>query len=93
MKMTPELWAALLNFATKFTIDAAIAIAKHVNNPDATVDDAIEAMDAISKKTWEDLQREARERAGLPPEPASTLPGRKLVETGDAVEANPGTPS
>jgi hypothetical protein len=56
--MTPDLWAAVMNYAVKFGIDAAIAIVKAINN-NANIDDAIAALDKAKAKTAEDYLKEA----------------------------------
>jgi hypothetical protein len=57
--MSPALLIALIEFATKFGIDAAIAIADGFKNA-KTIDDAIAALKASREKTWEDFKREAQ---------------------------------
>lgn len=52
--MTPELWVAILNFAVKFGIDAALTIGNAVKNQGATIDDAIGALQDIQKKSAAD---------------------------------------
>lgn len=54
--MTPEFWAALLQYAIKFGIDAAIAIIK---NQGKTIDDAIAALEVAKTKTAEQIRDEA----------------------------------
>ncbi len=50
MTLTPELLASILNFAVKFGLDAAIAIA---GAKPATIDDAIAALGAAKDKSIE----------------------------------------
>jgi len=57
--MTPELWIVLLQFATKFGIDAAITVGEALNKP-ATVDDAIAALRVAKAKTAADYLAEAQ---------------------------------
>jgi len=48
--MTTALWIALIEFATKFGIDAAIAIIAGVKSA-KTIDDAIAALEVAKTKT------------------------------------------
>lgn len=57
--MTPTLWAEVIRYAIKFGIDAAIAIVKAINNNNATVDDAIKALEIAKTKTAQDYINEA----------------------------------
>jgi hypothetical protein len=58
MNLTPETLAAWLQFAVKFGIDAAIAIAPLFKGG-ATIDDAIAALQAAKTKTAQDYKAEA----------------------------------
>ncbi len=58
--MTPELWVAILNFAVKFGIDAAIAIANGLKGGSKTIDDAIAALEMAKTKTPDDYLKEAK---------------------------------
>lgn len=62
MILTPELWIAILNFGTKFGIDAAMAIAQGIKGG-KTIDDAITALDAAKSKTAADYLKEAQAAA------------------------------
>lgn len=64
MTMTPELWVSVFQFATKFGIDAAIAILKRVGTT-STIDDAIAALTEASTKTAQQYLAEAK--ANPPP--------------------------
>ena len=57
--MTPETLAAWLQFAVKFGIDAAIAIAPMFKGG-ATIDDAIAALQTAKTKTAQDYLNEAK---------------------------------
>ena len=57
--MTSALWAEVLRYAIKFGIDAAIAIVKAINNNNATIDDAIKALEVAKTKTAQDYLDEA----------------------------------
>lgn len=59
MTMTPELWAALIQFAIKNGIVAAISIAEGIKSA-KTIDDAIAALHDSKSKTWEDFKAEAQ---------------------------------
>lgn len=72
--MSEALIIALLNFATKFGIDAALAIGNRLNQPGATLSDAIAALEDIQKKGAKDYLAEAGGPANppaveLPPTP------------------------
>lgn len=71
MTLTPELAVALLNFATHVGVDAAIAIGNAINKPQATLDDAINALKDIQAKSAEDYLKEAGGAATLPTPPAA----------------------
>jgi hypothetical protein len=62
--MTPELWIVVINFAIKFGIDAAIAIATAIGKPSATIDDAIAALTLASEKTAQQYLDEAKAARG-----------------------------
>ncbi len=66
--MTSELWIALLNFATKFGIEASIAIAKGVKGG-ATIDDAIAALENAKTKSAADYVKEDAATRGVPEVP------------------------
>lgn len=65
MTLTPELMLALIQFATKFGLDAALAIAQVVKGG-KTIDDAIAALDAAKTKTAQDYLNDAA-AAAVPP--------------------------
>lgn len=67
MILTPELIAALLTFATKFGIEAAIAVIQGLKGA-ATIDDAIAALQAAQAKT---AQAYLDEAAAALPKPTS----------------------
>ena len=56
--MSEQLLLALFNLIVKFGIDKAIDIFTGVTKA-ATVDEAIAALQATQKKTWEDYKKEA----------------------------------
>ena len=58
MPIPPELWIALVQFATKFGLDAALAIINGIKGG-KTIDDAIAALELAKLKTAEDYLREA----------------------------------
>lgn len=58
--MSEQLLVALLNFGVKFGIDAALAIAQGVKNKDATIDDAIAALETAKTKTAQQYLEEAK---------------------------------
>lgn len=66
MTLTPELLVALLNFAIKFSIDGAIAIAKALRSG-ASIDDAIAALELAKTKTAQNYLDDAK--AKLPGSP------------------------
>lgn len=66
--MSETLMIALLQFATKFGIDAAIAIGNAFKRPGATIDDAITALQSIRDKSAADYLKEAGGPA-TPPTP------------------------
>lgn len=58
MILTADVLAALLNFAVKFGIDAAIGLIKRIgSNP--TIDDAIAALDIAASRTLDDYKKAA----------------------------------
>lgn len=61
--MSPELLIAILNFATKFGLEAAIEILKV--KPGTTIDEAIAALERAKTKTAQDYLDEAKRN--LPP--------------------------
>lgn len=63
--MTPEVLIALIQFAIKFGIDSAIAIAP-LFKTGATIDDAINALQVAKTKTAQDYLNEAK-AAVVPP--------------------------
>lgn len=67
--MTPDLIVAILSFATKFGIDAAIAVIQNLNKPAATIDDAIAALQAAKTKTAQQYLDEAKAALPTPPTP------------------------
>ena len=59
--MSPELLTSILNFATRFGIDAAVAF---LSSRTSSIDDAIAALQKAKDKTLEDYIREdAQQRA------------------------------
>jgi hypothetical protein len=56
--MTPTLWAAVIQYAVTFGIDAAISIVKAINS-NATITDAISALEVAKTKTAQDYVDEA----------------------------------
>jgi hypothetical protein len=54
---------ALIMFAVKFGLEAAITLGERLAKPGATIDDAIAAMREIQQKTPQDFIDEARARA------------------------------
>jgi len=59
MPLTPDLWIALLNFAAKFGLDAALIIAQNIKGG-KTIDDAITALEQASRKTLSEYIAEAK---------------------------------
>lgn len=66
MTLTPEIAVALLNAAVNLGIDAALALAKMFKS-DATIDDAIAALEEAKTKTAQDYKDEAKAAATPPP--------------------------
>lgn len=66
--MSEGLWVAILQFAVKFGIDAAIAILKRVG-VQSTIDDAITALTMASQKTAQQYLDEAKAAAPATPTP------------------------
>jgi len=69
--MDPALATALLSFAARFGIDAAITFLERSQKA-TTIEDAIAALKASQEKSWEDYKAEAAAavQAGtLPPTP------------------------
>ena len=62
--MTPDLWLALIQFATKFGLDAALAIINGLKGG-ASIDDAIAALELAKLNTAQQNQDEAQ--PALPP--------------------------
>jgi len=58
--MTPELWLALIQFATKFGLDAALAILNGIKGG-RTIGDAIAALELAKLKTAEQYLQEAED--------------------------------
>lgn len=69
--MTPELWIALIQFGTKFGLDAALAIINGIKGG-KTIDDAIAALELAKTKTAEQYLQEAKD-ALTPPVPVVPL--------------------
>lgn len=63
--MSEALVIALLNFAVRFGIEAAISFAQRASKPDATLDDVIAALEIAKTKTAKQYLDEAK--AALPP--------------------------
>ena len=61
--MSEQLWIAVINFASKFTLDAAIALLQA--GVPKTIDDAIGALEVAKTKTAQQYLDEAK--AKLPP--------------------------
>lgn len=59
--MTEVLFVALLNFAVKYGLDAAIAIGKVMSKPTVTIDDAIAALELAKTKTAAQYLAEAKQ--------------------------------
>lgn len=57
--MSEQVLLRILDFALKFGIDAAIALAKSIK-PGATIDDAIAALEMAKTKTAQDYLDEAK---------------------------------
>lgn len=70
MNLTPEVLASWLNFAVKFGIDAAIAIAGAFKTG-ATIDDAIAALQAAKTKTAAQYLAEAKAAQPVATPPAA----------------------
>ena len=70
--MTPELWIALIQFGTKFGLDAALAILNGIKGG-KTIDDAIAALELAKLKTAEQYLQEAKD-AITPPAPVTPSP-------------------
>ena len=64
--MSEQAWLALIQFATRFGLDAALAIAQNWK-PKPSVDEAIAALEAAKTKTAADYIAEAK--AAEPPVP------------------------
>lgn len=62
--MTPELWRAVMEFAVRFGLNAAIALLERIGKPGATIDDAIAALAEAQAKSAEDYLAEARRKLG-----------------------------
>lgn len=62
--MSEALAIALINFATRFGIAAAQEIAKGLNKPSATIDDAITALGAAQEKSLAQYKEESKIRLG-----------------------------
>jgi len=62
MTLTPELILALVQFGTKFGLDAALAIAQLFKGG-KTIDDAIAALELAKTKTYEQYIAEAKAAA------------------------------
>lgn len=58
--MSEALIIALLNFAVRFGIDAAIAFAKRAGQPAPTLDDVIAALEIAKTKTAQQFLDEAK---------------------------------
>lgn len=71
MKLTPELWAALIQAALKLGTQAAISLANAINKPNPTMDDAIGALKEIESKGAPAYLQEAGGPAYAPNPPAS----------------------
>jgi hypothetical protein len=64
--MSEAMLIALLGFATRFGIEAAIAF---FQNRGATIDDAISALGNAQEKSLDAYLAEDRARRGIPPPP------------------------
>lgn len=69
--MTPELWIALIQFGTKFGLDAALAIINGIKGG-KTIDDAIAALELAKVKTAEQYLQEAKDAITPPVVPPVT---------------------
>jgi hypothetical protein len=69
--MTPDLWLALVQFATKFGLDAALAIINGIKGG-KTIDDAIAALELAKLKMAQEYLKEAA--AAIAPAPVVTPP-------------------
>ena len=58
--MPPELWLPIIQFATKFGLDAALAILNGIKGG-KTIDDAIAALELAKIKTAEQYLQEAKD--------------------------------
>lgn len=56
--MSPDMMIALMNLVAKVGFDGALFFFKNLQKA-KTIDDAIVALEASSKKSWEDYKREA----------------------------------
>ena len=72
MPLTPTMWITIAQFAIKFGVDAAIAIANGIKTG-ATIDDAIAALELAKTKTAQDyLDEDAKLNPA--PTPVPTVP-------------------
>lgn len=73
-----EIIVLILNYAIKYGIDAAIAIAALLKNNNATIDDAIMALETAKLKTAQQYLDEAKLKAiadgTIPPIPVPPTP-------------------
>jgi hypothetical protein len=69
MPLTPQAWIVIAQFAIKFGVDAAIAIANGIKSG-ATIDDAIAALELAKTKSAQDY---LDEDAKLNPAPAPVV--------------------
>lgn len=58
-KLTPETTAALFNMLANLGVSVVLAILKGINKPDATIDDAITALETAENKSLEQYKIEA----------------------------------
>lgn len=58
IKTNQTVQLAIINLIAEVGLDAAVSIIKGLKSA-ATIDDAIAALEATQKKTWEDYKKEA----------------------------------
>ena len=73
MPLTPTMWITIAQFAIKFGVDAAIAIANGIKTG-ATIDDAIAALELAKTKTAQDYLDEDAKLNPPAPTPVPTVP-------------------
>ena len=73
MPLTPTMWITIAQFAIKFGIDSAIAIANGIKTG-ATIDDAIAALELARTKSAQDYLDEDAKLNPIPLPPPVTPP-------------------